>query len=381
MVSSPFPKHCLHNDNNDIRVAICSTGELFGGVERHILDSFSALQDQGANPLLLLFHNGELAARASDLEIDSIILTNRNRDLWTTSKHLAGLLAKRRIGVVHVHGYKAMIFCALARRSHRFAIVKTEHGLAEPMRGRPWAEIRERFYRALDGIAMRATGSTVCYVNEDLKTHYQRIHAGLRSVVISNGIADIDLANLQRPSELRDERFNLVMVGRIDTVKGHQFAIEAISTATTSNSLELYVVGSGPREFELRALAEKCGVANQVHFLGFRRNVYDYIAHCHVLLIPSLHEGLPYTLLEAMALGTPLIASCVGGLGEVLEDGVTALLVPPGDSAALARAIDRLCGDQQLGQRLAEKAKRLQRAKYSLDAMSKRYLDLYRSLS
>jgi glycosyltransferase involved in cell wall biosynthesis len=115
-----------------------------------------------------------------------------------------------------------------------------------------------------------------------------------------------------------------------------------------------------------------------VQIQGFRRNVYDYIAHCDVLLMPSLHEGLPYTLLEAMALGIPVIASRVGGLAEVIQDGATGLLITPGNVSVLADAIRRLIADPSLRARLGDEALRLQRAKYSLEAMASSYLNVYR---
>jgi glycosyltransferase involved in cell wall biosynthesis len=96
--------------------------------------------------------------------------------------------------------------------------------------------------------------------------------------------------------------------------------------------------------------------------------------------MPSLHEGLPYTLLEAMALGTPVIASRVGGLAETLQDGATGLLIEPGDTLALADAIRKLIADPSLRARLGDAAQRLQRANYSLEAMAGGYLDVYRQV-
>jgi glycosyltransferase involved in cell wall biosynthesis len=130
----------------------------------------------------------------------------------------------------------------------------------------------------------------------------------------------------------------------------------------------------------LRTLAEARGITSRVHILGFRRNVFDYLAHCNVLLMPSQHEGLPYTLLEAMALGIPIVAARVGGLAEVIQDGSTGLLVPPQDSAALTRAILRLYEDPALRSRLGEQARLLQQTRYSLQAMTERYLAIYRKV-
>jgi L-malate glycosyltransferase len=279
---------------------------------------------------------------------------------------------------VHVHGYKATVFCTIARRKHRFAMVKTEHGLPEPMAGSRTRAWRDRLYRRVEAIAARTAGASVCYVTRDLRDYHRRSHAGLRAVVIPNGVERMDRSGFPRPPELAQGRFNLVVAGRLDLVKGHHVAIEALATDGLPPDAHLCIVGDGPRAGELIALARSSGVEQRVHVIGFRRNVYDYIAHGDALLMPSLHEGLPYTLLEAMALGVPIIASRVGGLAEVLEHEVTALLVEPQVPAALAAAIRRLRDDPTLAARIGERAQQLQRARYSLEAMTSSYLEVYR---
>lgn len=358
-------------------IAICSVGELFGGVERHILSLLSGLQAHGIKALLILFHNGELAAQARDQGFEPIILSDQNRFLWATSQTLAGVLRQRQIRIVHVHGYKATVFCAMARRWHRFAMVKTEHGLPEPMAGKPLRALLDKFYHFLDTAATHMSAATVCYVTEDLRAHHARAHAGLRVVVIPNGVAIMNREQFERPPELRKDWFNLVIVGRLDTVKGHSIAIEALATHATPPDVHLQIIGVGPTENELRESAKMRGVTDRVHFLGFRRNVYDYLAHCDILLMPSLHEGLPYTLLEAMALGTPIIASQVGGVAEVVEHGTTGFLISIADFMALGSAVGELYNDPRVRKQIGENARRLQQVRYSLDAMSLRYLEEY----
>jgi len=361
-------------------VAICTVGELFGGVERHVLGIIGGLKEQGVSTLLILLHDGELAAQARGQGIEPVVLSNRNRSLLTTSRQLARILNQREVHIVHVHGYKAIVFCSVARLWHRFSMVKTEHGLPEPAAGGPIRALRNRLYYFSDIAATRIAHATVCYVTEDLRTYYRHAHSGLRAIVIPNGVANIDRRQFPRSPEMCDDWFNLLVVGRLDMVKGHHLAIEAIAAGSVPQDIHLHIVGVGPREVELRALAKARGVANRVHFLGFRRNIYDYIAHCNLLLMPSLHEGLPYTLLEAMALGTPIVASRVGGLAEVIQDEGTGLLVPPQDAEALAQAIRRLHDDPALRSQLGDQARRLQQATYSLEAMTERYLAIYREL-
>src|SRR4051794_26136407 len=322
-------------------IALCTVGELFGGVERHVLALISGLRAHGINPLLLLFYDEEFAAQARKSGSEPVILSKRNVLVLQTARRLARQLEQHRVGVVHVHGYKAMVFCLLARLWHRFRTVRTVHGLPE-MSGGPASVFRTRLYHRLDAAASRIAGATVCYVTEELETYHRREHAGAIHTVIPNGIPPIARNDLQRPPELPAQWFNLVAVGRLETVKGFHIAVTALATTGLPADVHLHLIGVGPCEAELRILARELGIEERVHFLGFRRNVYEFLLHCDVLLMPSFHEGLPYTLLEAMALGTPVVASRVGGLAEVLEDEVTALLVPPGDAARLADAILRL---------------------------------------
>jgi glycosyltransferase involved in cell wall biosynthesis len=353
-------------------------GELFGGVERHVLGMSSVLQARGISTLLILFHNGELANRAREQGVEPVILPDSNLSLVATSKHLADILNRRDIRIVHAHGYKAMVFCAMARRWHHFALIKTEHGLPERMAGHPIGALRAHLYHLLDRAVTRLSNAMVCYVTEELLAR----HGGKRSTrlaqVIHNGIANMDRQQLPRPPEFRSDHFNLATVGRLEPVKALHLAIDALCTDDMPQDVHLHIVGTGPSESELRMRCEAAGIAARVHFLGFRRDVYNFIAHCDALLMPSLHEGLPYTLLEAMALGTPVIASRVGGLAEVIQNEVTGLLVTPINVTALADAIRRLIAEPSLRARLGDEAQRLQRAKYSLEAMASSYLDVYR---
>lgn len=357
-------------------IAVCTVGELFGGVERHVLEMANSLKARGIGSLFVLFHDGELAAQARERGVELAILPDGNRSLFATSMRLASILERRDIRIVHVHGYKAMVFCAVARRSYRFAVVKTEHGLPEKTPGKPIAALRSHFYHLFDAAATSLSNTTVCCVTGELLAQHKG-GSTRPTRVIPNGISGMDRRELSRPPEFRSDRFNLAAVGRLEPVKALHVAIDALS-ARDMQDVDLYLVGTGPCEGELRARAEAGGLSERVHFLGFRRDAYSFIAHCDALLMPSLHEGLPYTLLEAMALGTPVIASRVGGLAEVIQDQVTGLLVAPRNAAALGDAIRRLKAEPALRIRLGEQAQRLQRERYSLEAMTESYLEVYR---
>ena len=358
-----------------LNIAICSTGELFGGIERHILGLLSGLRERGITPLLILFHDGELAIQAREQGFEPIILSGKNHSLLNCL-YLANIINKKKIQIIHVHGYKATVFCALARYWYLFAMIKTEHGLPEPIVQGSLRAIYNKIYHFLDRAATRLAQATVCYVTQDILLHYQHIHAGLKTIVIPNGINAINKNRLNRPIELNKNWFNLTIIGRLDAVKGHHLAIQAIANDHSHTDSHLHIIGTGPCEAQLKELAKQLNILHRIHFLGFRRNIYDYIAYCHALLIPSLHEGLPYTVLEAMSLGTPVIASNVGGLAEILEDDITAILIPSGDIEALTVAIKRL-RDPILRCRLGDAGRYLQNERYSLKVMTDRYVNIY----
>src|SRR5262245_7285784 len=115
----------------------------------------NGLRVQGVSTLLVLFHDAELAAQVRAQGVEPVILPYQNRSLLTTSRRLAYILKQHQIHVVHVHGYKAAVFCALARRWRQFVMVKTEHGLPEPIAGGPMRAWRNRLYYFSDRVATR----------------------------------------------------------------------------------------------------------------------------------------------------------------------------------------------------------------------------------
>ena len=310
-----------------------------------------------------------------------VIFSHSHFSFYETSKRLAIILERNNIGVIHVHGYKATVLCALSKRLLKCSLVKTVHGAPETKAAGLAPTLRNIIYCKLDDTATRYAATAVCYVSNDLRNRYEKTHVGLYRTVIPNGVPCLDRNQFTCPHEVNPTVFNVVMAGRLDIVKGHHLALEAIGKHRLPQDIHIYILGSGPRERELRVMAEKYGISSRVHFLGFRRNILDFIAHANLLLMPSLHEGLPYTLLESMALGTPVIASAVGGLKEVLSHEITGLLIPANDVNSLVDAILRLYEDRPLRMRLGVESQRLQQLSYTIEAMAQRYSLLYSKLA
>jgi glycosyltransferase involved in cell wall biosynthesis len=359
-------------------IAILSPGEIYGGAERQIVDLCSHYIKHELPVTLFLFHRNELASRIESLGITPVILDGHKYS-FSNASNLASEIKSRGIDVVHAHGYRAMITCALARKKTEFRVVKTEHGLPEKSGSSLFKDFRTTLNHKLDLWATNSAADAVCYVTDDILQRYNLIHKSMNRQVTYNGINPVDPGHYSRPDTFCGGQRNIVIVGRISEVKGIRYAIQAVS-AMPGNTF-LHIIGDGPLLDLHNALAEKLGVTDKIIFHGFQHNALDFIAHADVLLMPSLHEGLPYTLLEAMSLGTPVIVSAVGGMAEIITNNITGVLMPSKNSQAIVEACSTVLGDEQFARTLSENAAKLQREKFTLDKMAESYLKVYSDVS
>lgn len=167
-------------------------------------------------------------------------------------------------------------------------------------------------------------------------------------------------------------------VARLVPQKAQQFLIEAAAQlAPTHPDVRFVIVGGGPLGDEMLALAASLGIAGHIIVTGIRSDVPAILAASDVFALSSLWEGMPVSLLEAMTAGCPAVATDVGGVGQLLQQGVTGLLVPPGDSAALAAAIRECLDDPVAAHRRAAAAARQIAQHYSLTAMVRKWEAVY----
>lgn len=170
----------------------------------------------------------------------------------------------------------------------------------------------------------------------------------------------------------------VLTVARLDNQKGHEYLIEA---ADALPEVRVLIAGDGPERARLEELARRSPASSRIEFLGARRDIPELLAGCDVFVLPSLFEGLPLAVLEAMAAGRPVVASDIGGIDEIVIPEMTGLLVPPRDAGALAAAVRRLLDDPGLGHRLGEQAHELVRSRYQQSRMARDVLDLYRAVT
>ncbi len=200
-----------------------------------------------------------------------------------------------------------------------------------------------------------------------------------RILIVPNGLDSRDFAAIPALDGLRTPKV-VVSVGGLRAEKGHRFLVEAAPSVVARHpEVEFRLIGDGPEEARLRKMAEERGVGGAVRFLGYTRNVAASLGQAGVFVLPSLTEAFPNALMEAMAAARAVVASSVGGVGELVEDGVNGLLVPPGDPAKLASAISRIFDDAKLARRLGNRARADVSERYSFERMVSAFDDLYRA--
>lgn len=203
-----------------------------------------------------------------------------------------------------------------------------------------------------------------------------------RIVVIPNGICQSPPAQDARPRLRRELGMaaggSLVLtVGRLVPQKGHTYLLQAIPAVLARCPETVFaLVGDGVSRPALEVEAQRLGIERQVRFLGTRADVADWMATADVFVLPSVSEGLPMALLEAMAAGLAVVAANVGGVAEVIEDGRTGLLVPAQNVEALTQAMLRLLTDENERSRLAAAGQERVKRDYTLEEMCKRYAGL-----
>jgi glycosyltransferase involved in cell wall biosynthesis len=208
-------------------------------------------------------------------------------------------------------------------------------------------------------------------------------HIGLppeKLVVIHNGVqvpeTSVSLREARAELGLPLDGLVIGTVSRLYPVKGVDFLIRALVQVEAS----LVIVGDGPEHAALETLAADLGVADRIHWAGHRRDVPILLPAFDLYVQPSLHEGMPNTILEAMASGLPVIATAVGGTPEAVDDGITGLFVPPRTPDALAEAITALLRDPTLRRKMGRAGQERVKGHFSLEQMVRQTQALYERL-
>jgi len=368
----------VDGDLTGLRVGHLIESDGPGGAERVVVHLATALQARGAENLVLLPADGE-GWLARELEGSGVAIEYfrlQRRISPACARSLEAAFRRHRIGVAHSHEFTMAIYGAWASLHARVPHLITMHG------GRYYAGRLRRRLALRAAIAL--SGRTVA-VSTDLARRLSRelwIRPS-RVATIPNGVRfePPHRTTLRDELRLRHADHLLVSVGNLYPVKGHQHLIDALALLDSRHpTLHLAISGRGELAEPLAARARNRGVAARVHLLGLRPDIAAILGAADVFVLPSLSEGLPLALLEAMFAGCPIVATDVGEVGVALAHGEAGVLVEAGNPGALAAALDRLLSDPDRARQLGERAARRAAAEYHVSQMVRRYVETYEAL-
>lgn len=372
-----------------VRVCHIMSADLWAGAEIQVATMAAYLVEQ-PNVCLsaVLFNEGCLAGALRRLGVPVAVVDERRTSAAGIVRFLTRFLSANDIELVHTHRYKDSVLGTIAAKLAGVPhVVRTVHGMREPMTF--WNSLKFGAYEALDKLTLLCGADLVIAVSERMADTLRG--SGYRPTMVTCIHNGIDLRRVRvgrRPEEVRrelgiDARTLLIgTAGRLSPVKGHAGLLRAARLVLqTERDAKLLIVGSGPLRQDLRAHAAQLQIDRACLFLGARTDVYDLMSAMDIFVLPSLDEGIPMAMLEAMALGKPVVATAVGGVPEVVRHRVTGLLVAPNDDQALADACLELALNRDWAQTLGAKARRVVREEFSHQRSGQSLLDAYRSVA
>ncbi|MCX6357791.1 MAG: glycosyltransferase family 4 protein [Candidatus Aureabacteria bacterium] len=383
-----------HEDR--VRVLHVITRLIVGGAQENTIDTCHRLDrsrydvDLVAGPQL--GSEGELVSTIDRSMVGFTVLRSLGREL-NPLKDLIALIALRRLmrkgryRIVHTHSSKAGILGRLAARLAGVpVIVHTVHGWGfHDGMGRA----RKRLYVTLERTCGRFTDRLITVSERDANTGVDLGIAPKEKFVTIHSAIDLRTAaraagDRERIRKIFDLEPGLPVVGsvgRLSPQKAPMLFMEmAAAVLKRVPRVNFLYVGDGPLRGEVEGMIGQLGIADRVRLVGLRRDVPELVKSMDIFVLLSLWEGLPRTIPQAMAAGLPVVASDVGGAGELVRDGVSGFLVPAGDYAAAAERVIRLLGDVALRRRMGEEGRISLPADFSVETMVRRIEGLYEGL-
>lgn len=355
---------------------ISSSG--YYGAENMLLNLCASQEQSGCENSLLIFYNVhvpnvEFYERARRRGLSVRMVHCNGRADWRAVRQIEECIQQDAVDLVHTHGYKADLYGYLAAwRCHK-PVVATCHN---------WVggTAALGIYNHLDRIALKKFNALAAVSD----TVAQRLLAfgvpAEKIKTIANGI-NVTAFEHAEPLPLFKAQGGTVvlgMVARLDLQKGFDYLLQAArELCKTFQGLKIIIAGEGPDRSAIEAMIHQYGLQSKVILAGQQSNMPAVYAAMDIFVLPSLNEGLPMTVLEAMAASKPVIATRVGAIPSVIKDGESGLLVDPKDSEGLRNAIAMLLNDPELRRRLGDQAHAWVSRNYTAGAMAVKYREMY----
>jgi len=293
-------------------------------------------------------------------------------------RKLIEIIRKNKIKVLHCHNYAPLFFGVIANifLLGKLKIVYTEHNQVY--------SISKKHYHIFKCL-LKFADQIVC-VSKDLQNYFYQKKLCKNCIVVWNGIPfpDIELQKIEEIRKIYHPNENDFIVGTavvMSKQKGLFYLVQAAKNIVNKyTGIKFLMVGDGPLKNDLESEVKKLGIQTNFYFPGYKKDVQNYLRVMDTFLLPSLWEGLSIVLLEANALGLPIITTDVGGNREIINNEVNGLLIPAQNPEALEHAIEKMYLHKELRNKLAENAENVYKEKFTVQSMVQHYNNIYESL-
>lgn len=360
-----------------VAIQLTSTGGFYGA-ERALLELAGYLSEQGWESHVVALEGlgvPELLARARECGVSAVALGGHRSGVWTMLRRLRAKLACYREAIVHAHGYKPDVLLAALGIPRRLGCLATCHTwYSDTLKMRLVERLDKRLLRGFDHVVA---------VSDEIRADLiaSGVPAGKVSK-IDNGISvptcDPEARHSVRAEfKVADDEQLVVQLGRLAKSKRNDLLLEAVARLSPALRVKVLLVGEGSERHALAERARELGLAARVILCGYRSDAHRILSAADLFALSSNKEGLPIVLLEAMALGCPIVATAVGAVPDVLRKDENAWIVPADDARLFGQAIEEALTNRMLAQHRADRAKAEFFARFPRDVMGGHYLELY----
>jgi glycosyltransferase involved in cell wall biosynthesis len=381
--SRPEMRSAATGRKTPVRVLQLTSSLGFYGAEQMIMTLITALDRESFDVRLAALEKKRVsstaivaAARAAGFE--AVTLPCRGRLDWGAIQELKSLVEDQRIEILHCHEPKSRLYGAIVSRMTGVPMVATHH---------LWTgqNLRTRLVELIDAAVLHSCQRVVAVSSSVAESMRRVLISSSRIEVIPNGI---DLSGFRDAQQNNEVRASLGIppglpvigaVGRLDIQKAHERLIEAARKISDAGQDAIYlIVGEGVERLRLESLVRSLGLSDRVLLPGYKSDIRPFLAIMDLFVLPSRREGTPMALLEAMAMRKPVVATAVGGVPDVLTDGIDGIMLPESSVNGLSDALLRLLRDPALARRIARNGRRRVETEFSSRRMAGRYEDVYR---
>jgi glycosyltransferase involved in cell wall biosynthesis len=351
-----------------------------GGSKNYLMTLSQELRKKGIDVEIVCFLDDVVAeaARAHQLPI-TIFPMKHIADVGAISQ-LKAYIIEQQPDVIHTHGVRANFIARLAARKSGIPIVTTVHSSIYHDYAHP---LKRLFYHRIEKLTRRYTTRFIAVAGSLKKELEQDGIPSDRIDLVYNGLSpdfqyDAQPVSLRRELGLENDIPILMTVGRLEKVKNQEMLLQ-IWVGLKQHHIAFHgvIVGDGPLRAELEELARLLGIENDVSFLGYRQDIFALLSGADVFLLTSTMEGLPITLLEAMAARTPVVVSEVGGMPEVVRLAQNGYTVPVHDIEQFIARIQGILGETDLKDHLAEQGYEALMQHFTSSTFISHTLDVY----